>query len=192
MAPGSIVIMTENAYMMDEAWLEASKSIVVGYRNLPHIKENQDWYVTELLDGFKSHENVLNAHKLQADNLIISLKEESNSSHVNQGYDQLTAKNDKKNAAEILYDQRKAKKWQTGKAQIDQYDLVLTAMQIVRATDAKTWVASFQCVNLDPCTRVDFPVFCKKIAGFLQVGVSFKEENVTPTAKDKFFLLPTF
>jgi hypothetical protein len=64
MAPGSKAIMTKNAYMTDEAWLEASKSIVAGYRNLPHIKENEDWYNTELLDGFKSHENVLNAHKL--------------------------------------------------------------------------------------------------------------------------------
>ena len=64
MAPGSKVIMTENAYMMDEAWLEASKSIVDGYCQLPYIKENEDWYIAELLDGFKSHENVLNAHKL--------------------------------------------------------------------------------------------------------------------------------
>ena len=101
--------------MTDEAWLEASKSIGAGYRQLPHIKENEDWYITELLDGFKLHENILNAHKLQADNLIISLKEESNSSHINQEYDQLTAKNDKKNAAESLYDQCKAKKWQKGK-----------------------------------------------------------------------------
>ena len=136
MAPGSKVIMTEHAYMTDEAWLEASKLIVAGYRQLPHMKENEDWYITELLDGFKPHENVL--------------KEESNSSHANQGYDQLTAKNDKKNAAESLYDQHKAKKWQTRKAQIDQYDLVLTTMQIVRATDPTTWVASFQHVNLDP------------------------------------------
>jgi hypothetical protein len=167
MAPGSKVIMTKNAYMTDEAWLEALKSIVAGYHNLPHIKENPDWYVTELLDGFKSHENVLNAHKLRADSLIISLKEESNSSHVIQEYNQLTAKNDKKNATESLYNQRKAKKWQTGKAQIDQNDLVLTAMQIVRAINAKTWAALFQCVNLDPRTQVDFPVFCKKITGFL-------------------------
>jgi hypothetical protein len=85
-----------------------------------------------------------------------------------------------------------SKEWQTGKAQIDQYDLVLTAMRIIRATDAKTWVALFQRVNLDSRTRVDFPVFCKKIAGFLWAGKSFKEENVTPTAKDKFALLPTF
>ena len=102
--------MTKNAYMTDEAWLEALNSIVAGYHNLPHIKENEDWYITELLDGFKSHENVLNVHKLRADNLIISLKEESNSSHVNQGYNQLTAKNNKKNAAESLYNQRRAKK----------------------------------------------------------------------------------
>ena len=124
--------------------------------------------------------------------MIISLKEESNSSHVNHGYDQLTAKNDKKNAAKSLYDQRKAKKWQTGKARIDQYDLVLTAMQIVRAANAKTWVASFQRVNLDPRTRVDFPVFCKKIGGFLRASKSFKEENVTPTATEKFAMLPAF
>jgi len=129
--------MTEDAYMMDEAWLEASKSIVDGYRQLPYIKENEDWYIAELLDGFKSHENVLNAHKLRADNLIISLKEESNSSSI-KDTNQLTAKNDKKNAAESLYDQRKAKKWQMEKPQIDQYDLVLTAMRIVRATDPTT------------------------------------------------------
>ncbi len=123
MAPGSKVIMTENAYMTDEAWLEASKSIVDGYCQLPYIKENEDWYNAELLDGIKLHKNVLNAHKLRADNLIISLKEESNSSHVNQGYDQLTAKNNKKNAAESLYDQCKAKEWQMGKPQIDQLTL---------------------------------------------------------------------
>ena len=64
MAPGSKVIMTEHTYMTDEAWLEASKLIVAGYRQLPHMKENEDWYITELLDGFKPHENVLNAHKL--------------------------------------------------------------------------------------------------------------------------------
>ena len=78
------------------------------------------------------------------------------------------------------------------KAQIDQYDLVLSAMQIVRATNAKTWVASFQRVNLNPRTQVDFPVFGRRIAGYLWAGKSFKEENVTPTAKDKFALLPTF
>ncbi len=104
----------------------------------------------------------------------------------------MKAKNDKKNDAKSLYDQYKAKKWQTGKAQIDQYDLVLPAMQIVRATDPTTLIASFQRVNLKPQMQVDFPVICKKIARFLQAGESFKEENGTPTATDMLDLLPTF
>ena len=185
-------LMTENAYMTDDAWLEASNAIVKGYRQLPFMKENKDWYIIELLDGCKSHKNVLKAHKICADQLIVSLKEESNSSHVNQGYDQLTAKNDKKNAAESLYEQRRAKKWQTGKSHIDQYDLVLTAMRIVRATMQSTWVSSFQRVNLHPGTRVSFPKFCKKMAGFLWVSKSFKDESVAPTPKVKFALLPLF
>ena len=69
--------------MTDDAWLEASKAIVKGYHQLPFMKENKDWYITELLDGFKSHKNVQKAHEIRADQLIISLKEESNSSHVN-------------------------------------------------------------------------------------------------------------
>ena len=103
--------MTENAYMMDDAWLQVLKEIAKGYHLLPYIKENPQWYVCKLLDGFKLHKNVLKAHKLCSNALIISLREESNSSHVNQGYDQLVAKNDKKNAAKSLYDQCKAKKF---------------------------------------------------------------------------------
>ncbi len=53
MAKGSTILMTENAYMTDNAWLEASKAIVRGYCQLPFMKENKDWYITELLDGFK-------------------------------------------------------------------------------------------------------------------------------------------
>ena len=63
-APGSTIIMTENAYMTDDVWMESSMAIVRGYRKLPFVKENPDWFVAELLDGFKSHENVLAAHKL--------------------------------------------------------------------------------------------------------------------------------
>ena len=115
MAKGSTIIMTENAYMTDEAWLKASRAIVEGYRHLPYVKENIDWWLLELLDGFKSHENNLKAHELRAKKKVRSTKEESNSSHANQGYDQLTAKNDKKIAAESLYDQRKGKKIKQGR-----------------------------------------------------------------------------
>jgi hypothetical protein len=192
MKPGSTIIMTENAYMTDDAWLQVSKEIVKGYRLLPVIRENPEWYIAELLDGFKSHENVLGAHELLSNARIIWLKEESNSSHVNQGYDQLVAKYDKKNAAESLYDQRKAKKWVTGKTTINQYDLVHTAMRIVRLTDQKTWVASFERCNLHPWTRKAFPEFCKKISSHLRAGDTFKDDNVEPTAEEKFAVLPSF
>jgi hypothetical protein len=190
MATGSTILMTESAYMTDAAWLEAAKAIVKGYHQLPFMKENENWFITKLLDGFKSHVNVFQAHKICADQLIISLKEESNSSHVNQGYNQLTTKNNKKSAAESLYDRRRVKKWQTGKSHIDQYDLVLTVMRIVRATTESTWVSSFQRVSLHPQMQVAFPEFCKKIAGFLLASKGLKDENVDPTAKEKFALLP--
>ena len=91
--------MTENSYMTDVAWLECSKAIVKGYRAMPYVKENPDWSMVELLDGFRSHENGFEANELRASNNIMSLKEESNTSHANQAYDQFVAKNDKKVAA---------------------------------------------------------------------------------------------
>ena len=133
-APGSTVIATENAYMTDQAWEKTTVAIVKGYRHLPYVKENPQWWVAELLDGFKSHENVLAAHQLRAENKISSLKEESNTSHANQGYDQLVAKNDKKVAAETLYVQRSLSKFRTGKTNIDQYDLILTGISLVGST----------------------------------------------------------
>ena len=70
MAEGSTIIMNKNAYMMDDAWLEASKAIVKGYRSLPYIAENKEWLMLDLLDGFKSHENVLAAHEVHASNKV--------------------------------------------------------------------------------------------------------------------------
>ena len=67
------------------------------------------------------------------------MKEESNSSHANQGYDQQVAKQDKKIAAEFLYDQRKVKKYQTGKTHIDQYGLVLTGIRLVTGYRPEVW-----------------------------------------------------
>ncbi len=55
MAIGSTIVMTENAYMTDNAWGEASKSIVKGYRSMPFVAENPNWLMVELLNGFKLH-----------------------------------------------------------------------------------------------------------------------------------------
>ena len=84
---------------------------------------------------------MISANELHSDHNIRSLKEESNSSHLNQGYDQLTAKSDKKNAVESLYDQRQVQKWRSNRVNIDQYDLIFTAMRIVRQCKPETWVS---------------------------------------------------
>jgi hypothetical protein len=113
MAIGSTIIMTENAYMTDDAWVEASYSIVKVYHSMKFVADNPDWSMVELLDGFKLHKNVLSANDLRSDHNIRSLKEESNLSHLNQGYDQLNAKCDKKNAVKLLYDQCRVQKWRS-------------------------------------------------------------------------------
>jgi hypothetical protein len=125
-APGSTILFNENTYMTDETWMQATQAIVRGYREMPFIKEKP---VCELMDGFKSHKNVLGAHIICCDNNIISVKEESNTSHVNQAYDKLVAQNDKQEAKDALADQCKIDTIRSGKRNIDQYSLVLAACQ---------------------------------------------------------------
>jgi hypothetical protein len=50
----------------------------------------------ELLDGSVSHANSLEANELRAKYTFLSLKEEVDSSHINQAYDCLTAKSNKR------------------------------------------------------------------------------------------------
>ncbi len=80
----------------------------------------------------------------------------------------------------------------TSKTNITQYDLVHTAMRIVRLTEQKTWVTSFERCNLHPWARKEFPEFCKKISSHLRAGDTFKDDNIQPTAEDKFAALPSF
>ena len=192
LAPGSTIIMTPNAYMTDEAWLLATKAIVKGYRSMPGMKDNPQWMMVELLDGFGSHERVLEAHELRTKFLITSAKEESTTSHANQGYDQFVAKNDKKVAAETLYTQRKITRFISNRGgRIDQYDLVFTTIALVTATTPKIWIASYDRTNLNPLTRVDFHVWCReRINRFLQAGEAFHPEAVHPTAIELYALLP--
>jgi len=73
-APGSTILMTEKAYMTNDTWLEVSKAVDKGYRSLPYVKDNPDWYMLELLDGFKSHECVLAANELRTLAKFVCLK----------------------------------------------------------------------------------------------------------------------
>ena len=48
--------------------------IVRGYRELPYIKENPQWWVLELVDGFGSHITNVEANLERSQNKILSLR----------------------------------------------------------------------------------------------------------------------
>ena len=61
---GYEVVMTPNAFMYDEAWLEIIPKLCKSIRRQEIIRDNPDWWVLLFLDGFNLHENVLNAHEI--------------------------------------------------------------------------------------------------------------------------------
>ena len=71
-ALGSTICMTENAYMTEEAWEGMAPSIVKGYRALPVVKDNPQWWMIEIFDGFGAHLTNLNALKQRAEAKILS------------------------------------------------------------------------------------------------------------------------
>ena len=192
MAPGSTIIMTENAYMTDNAWIAVTKALMKGYREMPFAKENPHWNMFEFLDGFGSHERVLEAHQMRRDANVDSGKEESNTSHASQAYDQFVAKNDKKIQSETLSSLRRITTIDNKAGRIDQWSLVHAAIAIVKQATPSMWTASFQKVNLDPRTRIDFLPWCTKISAFLQAGSTMKPEKFEFSPAQKHNLLPAF
>ena len=83
-APGSQILMTENAFMTEDCWERMTPKLVQGYRSLPYIKENPDWWCMEVFDGFGPHYSSLKAMKHRYDNKVLSVKEEGDSSSINQ------------------------------------------------------------------------------------------------------------
>ena len=84
---GSEVVMTPNAFMNYEAWLEIIPKLCKLIQRQEIIRDHPDWWVLLSLDGFTSHVNVLNAHEIFAEFKIMVMKEEGDKSHVCQAYD---------------------------------------------------------------------------------------------------------
>jgi hypothetical protein len=94
-APGLTICIAKNAYMTEAAWEEMTLPLVKGYWDLPVVRNNPQWWMIEIFDGFGIHLTNLNALKQRADALILSIKEEGDSSLYNQAYDKHVAKSDK-------------------------------------------------------------------------------------------------
>jgi hypothetical protein len=102
-AIGSTCIMTATAFMTEEAWVQATPSVIKGLRSSdPIVKANPQWWVLEVFDGHGPHTMSLPAMQLRYDSKILSLKEEGDSSHVNQAYDKFVAPADKSAKDESL------------------------------------------------------------------------------------------
>lgn len=78
-----------------------------GYRHSSVIKDKPKCEMIEFLDSFFSRERLVFASVARRNNVITSIKKESNSSHCNQAFNQTVAKNDKKVAAITLAKQPK-------------------------------------------------------------------------------------
>jgi hypothetical protein len=162
---------------------------VPGYRKLKLIRDNPQWKVLELLDGFGSHVNCYEANVFRSDHNIISLKEAGNSSHINQAYDRFAAKNDKSVQREALnWLQRDRIK---NAHAITQWDLLLTGLASVHATrdNPSIWERSFTCTNTRPSTQREFNVWIKEIEPHLNASDSYDLRHLEV---DKYKLLPAF
>ena len=86
--PGSIIVITENAYLTNEVWDEDTvPQLIKTIRNMPVIRDHPTWWVKLYLDGFGAHVDSLKSQQAFTNGRILVVKENSNSSQVNQAFD---------------------------------------------------------------------------------------------------------
>uniref|UniRef100_A0A7S2XM23 Uncharacterized protein n=1 Tax=Attheya septentrionalis TaxID=420275 RepID=A0A7S2XM23_9STRA len=183
-AEGSTIVMTPTAFVTEVAWLEMTPFVIKGIRAVDVVKANPQWWALEVFDGFGPHVSSYEAMKLRYEAKILSLKEEGDSSHVNQSYDRFVAKSDKSLKCEGLSLLRSAPHIKM----IDQWAIISVVLYILRETKPETWTSSFRACNMDPRVSISFPKWCEKISPFLLAGQKFKSE----TPIDKYALLPAW
>ena len=147
--PGSVVLMTPNAFMNDETWEKIVPLLAKAIRELPVIRDHKDWWVVVSLDGFGSHVNVGTALKVFHEHKIFIIKEEGDTSQVNQAYDQWVAKRDKS----MMRDALNTVRGHLG-CKMDQWYLIAVAVDALKKVGADPWIDSFKKVNMHPATRV--------------------------------------
>lgn len=154
----SRVIMTPNAYMTDEAWINLVEDFCKGVRSMPVVRDHPEWWFVLTLDGYGSHINNHEASKMFANYNVMVVKEEADTSQVNQAYDQLVAKYDKRNLTDII---EVVRNQLNGK--MDQWHLITLAIVAQARVPAKSWIDSHTRVNTNPKTRVDFDAWIERL-----------------------------
>ena len=137
--PGSHIEMTPSAYMTDEVYLKIVPRLAAGIWKMPIIKDHLNWWVLISLDGYRLHINIHEANQIFADHKILIIKEQGDSSQVNQAYDQFVVKKDRIFMWENL--QRLHKLFSASK-KIDQWMLVAIAMDAQNKVTKEGWISS--------------------------------------------------
>jgi len=167
--PGSQVVMSPSAYMTDETYLQLIPEFARGIRAMDVIKDHPDWWMTLTCDGFGSH--ILDkAIELFAKYKIQIVKEEGDTSQVNQSYDQDVAKKDKcYMRANLELIRRKLGK------KVDQWSLIALAINAQLQVVPGDWARSHRRVNTRPSCRVSFKEWIKRLddRGILVSGEKF-------------------
>jgi hypothetical protein len=83
--------------MTNKTWVELAPFIAKVICLMPHIENHLDWQVCLTLGGFSSHLVTASLEPFTAANITI-IKEEGNTSQVNQAYNQSVAKEDKRSS----------------------------------------------------------------------------------------------
>jgi hypothetical protein len=164
--------MTPSAFITDSVYAEIAPQLADGIRKMHRICEHPEGWVVVCLDGFGSHVNVHKAQEAFFQRNIMILKEEGDTSHVNQAYDQSVAKNDKGEMRANLDSIRP----HIG-VRLDQWYLITIAIEALKKIKPAVWVESFKKDNLHPQHRVTFDVWLKKIDSKLFSGEFFASRN---------------
>jgi hypothetical protein len=165
--PGSHVVPTPS-YMTDQVWIEMAETVAMGIRAMPVIEDHPDWWCLLSLDGYGSHLKI-EALEIFAKYNILVIKEEGNSSHVCQAYNQLVVKQDKRVTTDLLEGFRFLKH-----GVINQFALVLIANTAMNAPgSAKAWRVSHIRVNMCPSQIEPFTDWLKKHEAAVSVADRF-------------------
>ena len=103
---------------------------VAGYRAMPSICHNPDWWVHEVIDRFGAHLISEEVNTIRFKNNILSLKEEGDSSSITQAYDKYVAKEDKHIQRNNLTFLRESRQWNSNIT--DQWGLMHCVIAAIR------------------------------------------------------------
>ena len=95
------------------------------------------------------------AMKMQYDAKILTVKEEADTSHACQAYNDKVAKSDKRHCRAAI-NAIKNTSFHFKASPLDQYSIVAAGLHAIRMCTPEIWTKSFQKVNLQQSTRVSF------------------------------------